>query len=466
MPGTSRPAPPPAWVNRLTLAVLTLMLTYAIVGLPEFDRDAALSTDYVNPLNRIIWLGLLGLAAPVALARWRPALRLTLGIWPLLLLYAYFALSTTWALDPDASTRRILFTAVQLVLTIILLSGLKRAADLHVVIAAVCTVAALADIAVWAVMPGYAMTSEGFAGMQLQKNQTGLLMMYGCLSGTTAFFLVQSRLLKAAILGAVLMMAGLLVATKSTTSQSIVLMAPVVIPAILVVVRMRRPTIWAIAMAIPFAIALAFFAYLAWCGLANADPWLPLRGVTFTDRKDLWIFAISQIGQRPWLGTGYASLWAINPAVQPSLKSDMWFGTYAIINEAHEGYLDLWATTGLVGLVAGLLVVLRTIVLAFRAVTRTEPAAQAWRSGRLAYPTAVFHLTMLIGLLVHNFTESNLFSNNSVLAVAFTVAALDLEKWRIATWAPARTRYPRPVMPARRAAVANQAGQAALSPGQ
>ena len=426
-----------AWINRLTIIVLALMLAYAIVGIPETDRDTALSTDHVNPLNRIIWLGLLAAAAPVAMARWREILGLLRSLWPLLALYFYFACSTVWALDPAASSRRLLFTIVQLLLTVVLLSGLKRAASLHVAVAAICTVAALADLATWIVMPGYAMTDEGLAGLQLQKNQTGLLMMYGCLSAGTAFFLLQGRLIRIAIAGAVVMMAGLLVATRSTTSQSIVLLAPVVMPVILLVSRLAKPIIWAIIASIVAAIGLTIFGYLAWCGLVNADPWLPMRGVTFTNRTDLWIFVSGEIAKRPWFGAGYASLWAVSPVVQPSLKSDMWFGVYAIINEAHEGYLDLWATTGIVGLVGGLFVVLRTIGIAGRAIVQAEPSSQAWASGKLAFPTAVFHLTMLLGLLVHNLTESNLFSNNSVLAVAFIVAAVDLEKWRIATWRPA-----------------------------
>ncbi len=153
---------------------------------------------------------------------------------------------------------------------------------------------------------------------------------------------------------------------------------------------------------------------------------------------------IDEIGKRPWFGAGYASFWAIDPAVQPSLKSDMWFGVYTIINEAHEGYLDLLATGGVFGLAGGLFVLLRAIGAAGLAVSRAEPAAVAWRSGRLAYPTAAFHLALLTGLIVHNFTESNLFSNNSVLAIAFVLAALDLEKWRIAARRPAVVRYPAP----------------------
>ena len=188
------------------------------------------------------------------------------------------------------------------------------------------------------------------------------------------------------------------------------------------------------------------FSYLAWSAHIGTDPWAPFAGVTFTSRTDIWAFVLEEVGKRPWLGAGYGSFWAINPAVQPSLKTDQWFGTYAIINEAHDGYLDLLAMSGVVGLAGALGVVFRTIGIAGRAVGRAQSAPLAWRTGQMARPTAVFHMSLLVGLLVHNVTESNLFSNNSTLVVAFLFTALDLEKWRIGLPRRARARYPNPAV--------------------
>jgi exopolysaccharide production protein ExoQ len=440
-----------AWVERLAVLILVLALLYAIVGIPSLDRDAAVATDYVNPLNRWVWLGLLAMSMPILSQRWREVASLAMHSWALLLLFGYFALSTTWALDPDTSVRRLIFSLVQLVLFIIVLSGMRRPPLLHVVIAGVCVVIATLDLASWVVMPGYAMTSDGFAGLQLQKNQTGLLMMYGCLSAGCGVFLLQRRLHRWALASAVVMMAALLVATRSTTSQSIIIMAPIVVPVILLIARLPNPVIYATVATGLLVLATAAFGYLAWCGATGTDPMLPLRGVTFTGRTDLWSFVSGEIAKRPWFGAGYSSFWAINPAVQPSLKTDQWFGVYVIINEAHEGYLDLLATGGVVGLAGGLFVLFRTIGMAFRAITRTAPAARAWQDGTLAYPTAVFHLALLLGLVVHNFTESNLFSNNSVLAVAFLLCALDLERWQIGARRAAAARV-RPIMRAAPAA--------------
>ena len=431
---------PERWAAPLATVVLGLMLAYAIIGIPEFDRDRVNATDYVNPLNRWIWLGLLAMAAPVAVVRWRRVVRLLGASWPLLLLYAYFAASTVWALDSPASTRRMLFTIVQLLLLVVLLSGLRRAATAHVLVLAVCVAAAVMDVAAYAVMPGYAMTDEGFAGLQLQKNQTGLMMMYGCMAAATAYTLRRDTLWRIGVAGALLLMLAILVATRSTTSQAITLLAPLVVVAMLILAARPRNQVWATVLLALATMAGVIFLYLAWCSVTGADPWLPMRGATFTGRTDLWQFVMDEIMKRPWFGAGYASFWSIDPAIQPSLKSDMWFGVYAIINEGHQGYLDLLATGGIVGLLLGLFVVLRTIGIGARAMTQADPASTAWQRGTLARPTAVFHMTLLTSLLVHNFTESNLFSNNSVLAVAFVLAALDLEQWRLG--APARIRAP------------------------
>lgn len=210
-----------------------------------------------------------------------------------------------------------------------------------------------------------------------------------------------------------------------------VISAAIVMPVLVLIDKLPRRLILAIASIGILGVAAALLAYLAWCGTNDVDPMLPLRGATFTARTDIWSFVIDEIKKRPLFGAGYSSFWSIDPAVQPSLKSDQWFGVYAIINEAHDGYLDMLATTGVFGLAGALTVLFRAIILAARAVNQTPNAAQSWDEGRLSRPTAIFYLALLLGLVVHNFTESNLFSNNALLAVALLLTVLDLEKWRI-----------------------------------
>jgi O-antigen ligase len=416
----------------LAVVVLVLTLLYAIQGIPGLDTADPTQTDHVNPFNSWIWLGLLALSFPILKRRWREVGRLLLSSWPLLLLFGYFGLSMTWALDPSASSRRFLFTVVQLAVFAILLTGIRRAPVVHVVIAAVCAVSALTDLMVWVVAPGIAMAPDGFQGLSGQKNQAGLLMMYGYLAVVPCCFLVRRFVWRALLAAGAVLLTALLIATKSSTSESVVISATLLMPLVLLAARLERRLIMAIAAVVVLGVLTVVLGYLAWCGMTATDPMLPLRGVTFTDRTDIWSFVVDEIHKRPLLGAGYSSFWGINPAVQPSLKTDQWFGVYAIINEGHEGYLDLLATGGVVGLAGGLFVLFRSIWMAGRALNEARPPAQAWAEGRLAYPTAAFYLALLLGLIVHNFTESNLFSNNGLLAVAFLLTTLDLEKARLA----------------------------------
>jgi O-antigen ligase len=212
----------------------------------------------------------------------------------------------------------------------------------------------------------------------------------------------------------------------------VVILAALTMPLLLAVARLPRRVILAITAVALLLPAGALLVYLAWCGVAGLDPMLPLREVTVSDRTPIWEFVIGEIAKRPWLGAGYSSFWAIDPALQPSLKSGPSLGIFSMINEGHEGYLDLLVTGGIIGLAGGLFILLRAIVLAGRAVVSTRPPDQAWRDGDMARPTAIFHLAFLLGLVIHNFTESNLFTNSGLLAVALMLCLLDLEKWRLA----------------------------------
>jgi O-antigen ligase len=419
------------WVPVLATIVLMGAMLYVMLGTPGDDPNATADTSHVSPLNRWIWIGLLAMAMPVFAKRWRAVLALLRASWPLLLLVGYFALSILWALDPAATIRRLFLTVLQVLLVATVLSGLRRAPVAHVVIACVGVIATLCDVAALILSPATALQPDGFAGLHPQKNEAGLLLMYCCLAAISCLFVLRRRHWRLLLGGAVLAMVFLLVLTRSTTSQSVAIGAALVIPVLRMVARWPRRVIWAIAAVAIGLPLLLLFLWFAGCAVTASDPLLPIRDATFSERTSIWAFMLREIAQRPWLGSGYQSFWSIDAAVQPSLKTGEWFGTYVIINEGHDGYLDLLATCGVLGFLLGLFVFGRGIVIAFQAFVRARPAEAAWRAGTLARPTATFHLAFLLGLVVHNFTESNLFSNNGILGLALLICLLDLEKWRM-----------------------------------
>jgi exopolysaccharide production protein ExoQ len=445
-----------AWVETYALSVFGLMFLYQIFGIPGGDPSDTSQTDRVDPFNAPIWILLLLLSLPIAKMRWREVLALLKGSWALLALFAYFTASILWALDPGTSLRRTVFTFVQFFVVAHVLVGIRRPHKLHILMACICCICALADFVVYILAAAKYSTDEGFFGLQSQKNQAGLLMMLGYLSSVTAIFLVKRWLFKLFLLGCIAIMCLLLVATRSSTSESVVVGATVVMPVLMLIATWPGRTIRAIAAVSVTAIVLVVFGYLLYCGVTGYDPWLPFRDMTFTNRLSIWEFVIDEIVKRPWFGSGYSSFWAIDPTVQPSLKTDGWFAVYVVINEGHNGYLDQLATGGIFGLLGSLFVVFRTLGVAGSALNWAQCAPQSWRVGMLSYPTTVFYMAYILGLLLHNFTESNLFDNNQTLATAFLICALDLEKWRVSVRNTGRILLPR-----RRPAMASLRSEAA-----
>lgn len=67
---------------------------------------------------------------------------------------------------------------------------------------------------------------------------------------------------------------------------------------------------------------------------------------TYTDRIDIWKFALSQLADRPLMGYGYEAFWATSRLVNGGYQVETWA---AGAGHAHNGFLNLAVTTGLIG---------------------------------------------------------------------------------------------------------------------
>ena len=94
-----------------------------------------------------------------------------------------------------------------------------------------------------------------------------------------------------------------------------------------------------------------------------------LKDPTFTGRNDIWQFAIDSINDRPWIGHGFGAFWETPYTVfQPGYDGSM--ATTA--SHAHNAFLDLTLTVGIVGVV---IAILWTLVLPFVDLQRCRRAA-------------------------------------------------------------------------------------------
>lgn len=409
-------------------AVLVLMLLYICIGPRPYQHDIALDPltggAEASPVNRMIWLGLLAMSVPILWFRRAEIPALAIRLLPLVTLFAWFALTTQWALDPAASTRRLLLYAVNLVICIAIVTGLRDSRRLHLAIAIGCAILVGIDLVSWVVAPGVSMTPLGLAAIHSHKNTLGAVMLLAAFVCGTYAWSQHGWRTKAFWWATTLMALLLLVVSQSKTSLGLFAMLAAATPVIVITLAQRPAVQFSFLALMALAAAAAVFGWLAFCTVTGADPWAPFAGVTFTQRTDVWAFVWDEFVKRPIGGWGFGSFWDVNPMVQPSLQTDAWFAQPdAYTNEAHNGFLDLAVTTGVVGLAGALLIFLRWIFGGLDLIRRElgHPRSQMLGAGLVL---GVFPL-MVFG---HNLMESSYFTANSIFGTVLLVLGVEIER--------------------------------------
>jgi O-antigen ligase len=138
-----------------------------------------------------------------------------------------------------------------------------------------------------------------------------------------------------------------------------------------------------------------------------------LGDASFTGRDELWAFALRAAQERFWLGHGYGAFWDVGLAADPlqRLEPGTWLGDVEIgtINQAHNGYLELWLHVGLPAIIVATLIV---VAGAISGVAQSVSTA-------LTVPAraAIGFMTLfLLVFLFHNLTEASLFMRGAVLS--------------------------------------------------
>lgn len=436
--------------DRLTRAwsFLLLMCTvlYVMIGHSPFSRGISVDETgaiEISPINRYVWIALAGMAMPILYVRRGVLIDAARRIWPLLLLFCWFALTTQWALDPGTSSRRLFLYIITLIVSLALAVGFDGAGRFHRALAVTCALMVGIDLASWALAPGASSTPIGLAAIHTHKNTLGAVMLFcGLVLGPYAFAQTTARgrwLWGLAFAGAFVLLA----ASKSKTSLAIFLAMAAATPALLGALRLSAKSLAAIAMGLTLTVSGALLLWLAYCTSTGRNALAPLYGLTFTQRTDVWAFVIGEIFERPFAGAGFASFWDIDPSVQPSLQSGLWFAQMdAFTNEAHNGYLDLLVTVGLFGLAGALFVLFRWMVRGLAVIRRALRSPDPEERRNLAWATSLGLFPAII--FGHNFMESSYFTANSLFGalVLLVGVTLDVRYGRPEPAAALRSRRP------------------------
>jgi O-antigen ligase len=348
----------------------------------------------------MIWSGVYALAGILIFVRLPTVLRALPALGALWVLLLLAPLSLTWSFAPDVSLRRSVALLGSSIFAVYLGTRFSRAELFRVLFWTLAATAVLSFV-IGQLRPDFqwqgAFGSKNLLGRTMAMAATVALlyaMAYSRTWGTVVFVLA----------------AGLLVQSGSKGALLVFLAGLTLLPVIRVW-RMRH------------GVAInAVFSGVAVCGMlatwvaGNSDAVINLLGrdATLTGRIPLWGLVWDAIQLRPWLGYGYGGFWLqwappSGEIWRTSLQTGGWLPP-----NAHNGFIDLWADLGLVGLGLFLVSLAATLIRALRLAHQHVSADD------------MFPLLFLYFLVLSNLTESGLVTHNSLLWMWYVALSMQL----------------------------------------
>jgi exopolysaccharide production protein ExoQ len=279
---------------------------------------------------------------------------------PIVLFFVYCALSLAWADDPVVGLKRWVKALGDFVMVLLILTELDPEAAIRRLYARVGFVLLPFSVLFILYYPTLGTTYDVsehvtmYTGVATFKNLLGVLCMTCGLGALWSFVRAwQSRdltsrrdqLLAHGI--TVLFAVGLVIRADSMTSlSSFVLAGAVLVAASLTWFRQRPPAMIAVCVAIISAAGFALFLSSGAGILQELG-----RNPTLTGRTLIWKAVLAQ-PINPWIGAGFESFWMGNR------MQSVWSMSQVGIQQAHNGYLELYLNLGRIGLVLlGILIV-------------------------------------------------------------------------------------------------------------
>ncbi|NJK58389.1 MAG: O-antigen ligase family protein [Pleurocapsa sp. SU_5_0] len=243
-------------------------------------------------------------------------------------------------------------------------------------------------------------------GVFTHKNQFGAFMALG----SVVFFLnaIQGEKLSWIYWGLLALGCGSMVMSQSTTALATFL----VMLMLCIIYRIFRWRYEVMLSAILAVTIIGIIALIWVAGYIGADSFFSSLGKdsTLSGRTDIWQYVWDQIQLRPWLGYGLAAFW--NGYEGPSGYVQLAMRIAVIY--AHNGFLDIWLSIGLIGL---------SVFLAGFLITSRQSLALLRKSNT---PEGFWPLLLLTYILLSNLTEGTITTMNSSFWAIYVAVSYSL----------------------------------------
>ena len=372
-----------------------------------------------NPLDRNLYTVLLMLGVIVLFRRRRQVGHLLRANGPILLFFLYCAASVLWSDYPDVSLKRWIKAVSDLVMVMIVITDPDRLAAIKRLLTRACFLLLPISVLIIKYYPelgrGYKPDGrQALTGITNDKNALGtacLLFGLGCLWRFLAAYRDRkgtSRTRHLVVHGTLLVMVMWLFSkANSMTSLLCFLLAGCLIVATSVPALVRKRAVVNILVATVLVVP-AFPLFLdAGTGLLKTVG----RDATLTGRTEIWKEVLATDAS-PILGAGFESFWLAAPLDRPGS------GWSFHVNEAHNGYLEVYLNLGWVGVV----LLAAVIVAGYRNVIG---------SLHLSTEAGTLLLAYFVVELMYSYTEAGFRMMNTVW-IFFLLAAIAVPKSRSA----------------------------------
>jgi O-antigen ligase len=402
---------------RNLLFLATFLLTwFTPAPFPDLSEPQSLAANTGGDLfGQVAMVLLTGALAGFALIK-RWALVPRVVTLPLVLVFAAFAISAAHSAYPDLAMRRLVlaaFIVFQSSVLLLLPCGREHFARLlavgAIIVLALCYfgVAFIPQLSIHQATDIAEPELAGdWRGFFTHKNGAGAAMVVLIFTG----IYVYRAWNPVAGIGITVFAAIFLYFTHSKSPPNLL---PVVLLFSYLVQRLRNPApALMLILGIPLILNLLTVGSVMFGPIHTLDEHL-LSDPTFTGRNDIWGFALDHVAQRPLFGFGFESFWGM-----PNLVSEwnylLSWGYRA--SDAHNAYLNLAVTTGLVGLALTLWWVI------------AQPFADYWRARPLRPDRALTTLFLQIWVftLCLGSFESVFFAGGSALWSLMVTAIVGL----------------------------------------
>jgi O-antigen ligase len=383
--------------------------TYEATSSEVIEGLAERAAGQADTINILMWGIFASIAILLQFLRKKHALFTWARAWPLMLLLVLIVLSGLWSAVPDIAFRR----AIKHLLLMSILAGVVIGARspgeilrLAIFFTGLIMVANVASVVL---IPGVAIdTSGALRGLHGHKNIAGPFTMITIFVWFWAARWSRGIFMRTILFSGTLLWVLFLLGTDSRTSIGSTILAVVVIFPVRHVIG--KP-VFVVICGLATSFLVLFTIYLAILldvSFSDILDFLQGQRTTLTGRFKVWEIAYESFLNHRALGAGFGSLWSTGPSAPALFYGNAPPTRFLLgLTHAHNGYIDLLATLGIVGAVFFLIFLGSVFVVLIKAFkpenVKCFPA-----------PLAEICGCIFFAILIQNITKTTFFTQNIV----------------------------------------------------